>query len=87
MVRGRTIELSGWIKTDQVTEGFADLYLEEYKDVNFNSFPVDTLNRGVRNSSGWTQIVIKNISTTILRMYYSAASLKGTVRLGSTIWN
>lgn len=59
MVRGRTIELSGWIKTDQVTEGFADLYLEEYKDVNFNSFPVDTLNRGVRNSSGWTQIVIK----------------------------
>ena len=59
MVRGRTVELSGWIKTEQVTEGFADLYLEEYKDVNFNVFPVDTLNRGVRNSSGWTQIVIK----------------------------
>ena len=59
MVRGRTVELSGWIKTDQVTEGFADLYLEEYKGVNYNNFPVDTLNRGVRNSSGWTQIVVK----------------------------
>lgn len=59
MVRGKTVEFSGWIKTDQLTEGFANLYLEEYKNANFNNFPVDRLNRGVRNSSGWTKIVIK----------------------------
>ena len=30
-----------------------------FYDSPYNNFPIDTLNRGVRNSSDWTQIVIK----------------------------
>lgn len=59
IIQGKTVELKGWIKTNQLTDGFADLYLEEYEHINYNNFPIDTLNRGVRNSSDWTQIVIK----------------------------
>lgn len=35
MIQGKTVELKGWIKTNQLTDGFADLYLEEYEHINY----------------------------------------------------
>lgn len=58
-VAGRDIELSGWIKTQDVATGFADLYLEESEQIDYNKFPLDTSNRGVRYSAEWTRIFLK----------------------------
>lgn len=59
LVAGRDVELSGWIKTQDVSDGFADLFLIEYEHVDYNKYPLDTLDRGVRNSTPWTQISLK----------------------------
>lgn len=56
LVAGRDVSLSGWIRTQDLTDGFADLLLIEYEQVDYNKYPLDTLNRGVRNSSEWTRI-------------------------------
>lgn len=56
LVAGRDVSLSGWIMTQDVKEGFADLFLIECERVDYNKYPLDTLKRGVRNSSEWTRI-------------------------------
>lgn len=56
LVAGRDVSLSGWIRTQDVKEGFADLFLIECERVDYNKYPLDTLKRGVRNSSEWTRI-------------------------------
>lgn len=59
LVAGRDVELSGWIQTRGVTDGFADLFIVEYEQVDYNKYPLDTLNRGVRNRTPWTRISLK----------------------------
>lgn len=58
-VAGHEVELSGWIKTRDVTDGFADLFIVEYEHADYSKYPLDTLNRGVRNSAPWTRISLK----------------------------
>lgn len=58
LVAGHEIELSGWIRTQDVNEGFADFYLAD-EETNYSTFPPDTANRGVRNTTQWTRISLK----------------------------
>lgn len=55
---GHEVELSGWIRTQDVTKGFADLYLSD-GEIDYAVFARDTLNRGVRNTTEWTHVSLK----------------------------
>lgn len=59
LVAGRDVALSGWIRTRDVTNGFADLFIVENEKVDYNEYPRDEHDRGVRNSSEWTRISIR----------------------------
>lgn len=59
LVAGRDVALSGWIRTRDVTDGFADLFLAENEKVDYNEYPRDEHDRGVRNSTEWTRISIR----------------------------
>lgn len=59
-VAGQEVELSGWIKTERVCNGFADLYLIQDEQLDFDKLALDTFRRGVRNTTEWTRISVKS---------------------------
>ena len=59
LVAGHEVELSGWISTQDVSEGFADVYLTEYEKIDYNELILDTPGRGVRNTADWTRVAVK----------------------------
>ena len=55
---GRTLTLTGWIKTQGVWKGYADLWMLASGDSDSVLLFDDGL-RGIRNSSEWTQVLLK----------------------------
>lgn len=82
LVAGRDVSLSGWIRTQDVTEGFADLFLIECERVDYNKYPLDTLNRGVRNSSEWTRISLSKQ----IDKHTSGVEIGGILKGRGTAW-
>lgn len=59
LVAGHEVELSGWIRTERVSDGFADLYVVINEEEDYNLYPLDTLNRGIRGTAEWQRISIR----------------------------
>lgn len=56
---GHEVELSGWIRTEEVTEGFADLALFPSGEADHTRLTLDTLGRGVRGTTDWHRITLR----------------------------
>lgn len=59
LVAGREVELSGWLRTEGVSDGFADLYVAINEEEDDNLYPLDTLSRGVRGTTEWRHITLR----------------------------
>ena len=59
LVAGHEVELSGWVRTEEVTDGFADLVLALSEKEEYTSLPLDTLNRGIRGTTDWRRITLR----------------------------
>lgn len=59
LTAGHEVELSGWIRTEEVTEGFADLVLFPSGEAGHTRLTLDTLGRGVRGTTDWHRITLR----------------------------
>lgn len=59
LVAGHEVELSGWVRTERVSDGFADLYMVINEEEDYNLYPLDTLNRGIRGTAEWHRISLR----------------------------
>lgn len=59
LTAGHEVELSGWIRTEEVTEGFADLALFPSGEAGHTRLTLDTLGRGVRGTTDWHRITLR----------------------------
>ncbi len=59
LVAGCEVELSGWLRTEGVSDGFADLYVVINEEENYNLYPLDTLNRGIRGTTEWRHLTLR----------------------------
>lgn len=59
LVTGREVELSGWLRTEGVSDGFADLYVVINEEEDYNLYPLDTLSRGIRGTTEWHRISLR----------------------------
>lgn len=55
---GKTVELTGWIKTQNWQKGYADFWLVDSEDSDSVLF-YDDGRRGVRSTSGWTRLSLR----------------------------
>lgn len=81
-VAGQDVELSGWIKTERVRDGFADLYLIQDEQLDFDKLALDTLSRGVRNTTEWTRISVKSH----IENHTAGVCIGGILKGGGTAW-
>lgn len=81
-VAGQDVELSGWIKTAQVCDGFADLYLIQDEKLDYDKLALDTLRRGVRNTTEWTRISVKSH----IENHTAGVCIGGILKGGGTAW-
>lgn len=59
-VAGREIELSGWIRTESVAAGFANLYIYNVDDSPRRGFMLeDPDSTSVNGTCGWTHVVVR----------------------------
>lgn len=59
LVKGKVVELTGWIRTQAVGKGFARLYVYSKDDNPPVSMLNDPADQGVRNTTGWTRVSVK----------------------------
>ena len=55
---GKTVELTGWIKTQNWQKGYADLWIVDSEGSDSVMF-CDDGHRGIRNTADWTRISVK----------------------------
>lgn len=82
LVAGREIGLGGYIRTEQVGEGAADLYLASLDELDFRRMLSDASDRGVRGTSGWTRIHLKKR----IAADSPGVVIGGLLRGGGTAW-
>lgn len=59
LVAGREVELSGWICTQGIDGGFADLFLLENSGIDYDTLSLNMPDRGVRQTKDWTRVCIR----------------------------
>lgn len=59
LAAGHEIELSGWIRTEEVNAGFADLFLILPEAADSDLPTADTSGRGVRGTTEWQRMVLR----------------------------
>lgn len=59
LAAGHEIELSGWIRTEEVTEGFADLFLILPETADDDLLTDDTPGRGLRGTTEWRRMELR----------------------------
>ena len=82
LAAGREVELSGWIRTENVTAGFADLLLILPGEGDNGRLTADTPERGVRGTTEWRRISIRR------QLPDSAAAIRigGMLKGGGRAW-
>ena len=82
LAAGREVELSGWIRTENVTAGFADLLLILPGEGDNGRLTADSPERGVRGTTEWRRISIRR------QLPDSAAAIRigGMLKGGGRAW-
>lgn len=82
LIAGREVGLSGWIQTQHIADGFADIYIAENEEIDYNILSLDTPDRGIRNTTDWTHISLKKQIGT----HTSGAMIGGILKGDGTAW-
>lgn len=82
LVAGHEIELSGWIRTEEVTEGFADLFLIRSDTTDDDLLTADAPGRGQRGTTEWRRMELR------LQLPDSASGVRfgGLLKGGGRAW-
>lgn len=80
-VAGHEVELRGWVRTEGVTDGFADFYIGD-GEVDYHTLLLDTAGRGVRNTTEWTRVTLKKH----IGEKSSAVAIGGILKGPGTAW-
>ncbi len=82
LVAGHEIELSGWVRTEEVTEGFADLFLILTETEDDDLLAADTAGRGLRGTTEWQRMVLRQ------QIPDSASGVRfgGLLKGGGRVW-